>query len=408
MGGLCSPPTSSRARRASDDDCDPGQGCRPQLGGPDGLENRCAYGDGFSGPAAPCDEDADCRSGLCLAPGGTPALCYGACTDDADCGPGAVCSTYTFDLPDGGTATLPGCRTRCELDADGARFDDVAMELFGECVPPLGPGAAGDVCTAPEDCASGLCRDDALGNVPPEDGYCMGRCEVDADCPDPLLCRAVAFQTGPDGDPDGFDQVSLCWGGPCGANEDCPGRACQPELDPANPFGDLRLSCNVAFGPGGAGAACDTEVDCASAICFPAGNGGAARERCAAAGDEDFDGRADCADPDCSSAAPCAPAGEACAGGTDEDGDGLVDCADPDCARAAECAEVCGNGVDDDLDGRTDCDDGQCAFAPTCNRNICYGPCRDDADCGEGTSCGAVSFNMPDGGLHQLSGCLPR
>lgn len=96
-----------------------------------------------------CSEDAQCASGIC---------CAGACStccDDAPCAGGLAC---------GSPVSWP------EL-SESERIDWPRM-----CAPGAGLGVAGDVCTGPDDCASGDCEGAELG--------CADSCD-DQEC---LVC----------------------------------------------------------------------------------------------------------------------------------------------------------------------------------------------------------------------------
>ncbi len=71
-----------------------------------------------------------------------------------------------------------------------------------------------------------------------------------------------------------------------------------------------------------------------------------------------------------------APGVELCDNGADDDGDGDVDCDDADCAINPACiepeAEVCDDGIDNDLDGQLDCALNDCADDPICaDHDLC-------------------------------------
>lgn len=54
----------------------------------------------------------------------------------------------------------------------------------GLCVPRLKEGLVGQACAAASedtDCPGGACREASFGTTYPE-GYCVGSCDVDADC----------------------------------------------------------------------------------------------------------------------------------------------------------------------------------------------------------------------------------
>ena len=111
--------------------CPGGQVCRNAVCGPP-----------ISGPGGPCQQDADCAQGACLAdvPGG---FCQVACARDADCGANATCVALAE-----GNLCLERCNGRC-------RAGWVCYEGDGVCFPSCQDGGCGDgyVCGADGLCA---------------------------------------------------------------------------------------------------------------------------------------------------------------------------------------------------------------------------------------------------------------
>lgn len=412
--GVCSSDDTWLTACSTDADCDTGLGCMPFLED-DLLVGRCQFSDGTGEALAACTDDADCRSDFCLPmqQNSTAGFCFGACETDTDCGTEGLCVEYTFNVGNGGTATMNGCRASCLSDADCEVFGDETVctlgvqdqQLVGLCAAREGTRDGGDSCTADDMCGTGLCFDNGAIGRPADAGFCLGTCQADVDCGPDTACRAAALNVGTAANPV-FDSAQICWGYDCDTHADCPaGWACDVDTDPADPANRLRTSCYPAQGPGMAGSSCEVSA-CATNICFPFESSGLPYENCTNGTDDDFDFLPDCSDPDCSGTAACAgAAAEVCTGGVDEDGDGLVDCLDPDCRHTAACVENCTNGVDDDGDGNVDCADGQCAFDTACASDVCWGPCETDDDCAEGTECAFVTFT---GSTSLISACLPR
>lgn len=209
-----------------------------------------------SGPGGPCQLDADCRVGRCLAdPGGR---CVVACDDDADCGPDAACITEVDDSPtcvercadapcrDGWICADLDDRLVCLADCAVAGCPDgLDCRVDGICAPPMcvpvaercdgrdddcdarvdegAPCAAGSRCEAGRcralagpaaacnrdaDCASGAC-------VPPAElpgGFCYADCLDDRDCGPDAICALINADGGSIcGQPCGFDDCRGGW-----------------------------------------------------------------------------------------------------------------------------------------------------------------------------------------------------
>jgi len=273
--GLCNVPNTWLETCTVNQDCDAGQGCAPFV--EDGaLVGRCQFSAGTGAPLAACDDDDDCRSGFCLpmASGSTDGVCWGGCVDDSSCGAGNHCLDYTFNIGTG-TATYPGCRKGCANDSDCASHGPdgvcgvgaVDNELIGICLERVGPAGPGATCIANDDCGTGLCFSNADVAHPADDGFCLGTCEVDADCGGNTLCRTVALNAGTQTAP-AFDTIDICWGQACERNGDCPaGWSCGLETDPADPANELRTSCGPSYGSGVPGQACTQHVACANGLC---------------------------------------------------------------------------------------------------------------------------------------------
>ena len=256
--------------------------------------------------AAPCDsclEDADCGpDGRCLPiePDrpfcATP--CGGGCPNGFECAElgedGALCRPQSGFCSDTGGRGLPAdaycwgaaqcaagrpciaipgdalCAEACGPDGacEAGRVCVAGIGGGGVCVPP-GPGAIGDRCHQPFDCASGVC-------LPMPDGafVCSVACGLDADCPEDTACTdlghpqfaglCVPAAHAPPPEPDaGIDD--RCPGGPCG--EPCaPFGDCAPGFGCTPVAGDWRCltldgpepgaSCERGGAPCGGGAYC--------------------------------------------------------------------------------------------------------------------------------------------------------
>lgn len=149
--------------------CMPGErcgfwGCSPS----DACLRRDCTGSSCQSDAA-CAPFGLCREGVC-ARGGKRIT--EACTLTADCAEG-VC-------------TNGRCSSACSADAPCAAGScSLAIEPGLTGCATTGSAAFGDVCTKPEECASGLCVDTS------EMRTCTVRCSRDSECPSPQTCATV-------------------------------------------------------------------------------------------------------------------------------------------------------------------------------------------------------------------------
>ncbi|MFO0748099.1 MAG: hypothetical protein U1F43_20945 [Myxococcota bacterium] len=182
--------------------------------GPYKAVGRCeAELSGRAAEGVQCQEDRECKSGVCSSQG----ICTRYCEASSECAPVAVSGFGTLKrvctsrIPWGGgglddpttyvhtsscvalsgthslapcgptTATPFACATAGEacIAFDVAFGPDVKAKVEWLCLAVTGSGAIGDACSAPEDCATGYCLDASSGN-----GYCSRGCSTTADdCP---------------------------------------------------------------------------------------------------------------------------------------------------------------------------------------------------------------------------------
>lgn len=228
----------------------------------DGLRctARCELGTGGACPEGfYCDEVA-CGEGACVLGEAGDAPIGAACDDDTDCR-GLSC----VDAGDGGRCLRP-----CEADgdcADGERCRG-PEEGCGGCAPDGDTSPFGALCGAPEDCASGMCVEDAFGAV------CSTAC-TDA-CPEGFTCDGggQCLRDAPGG-------AGL--GAPCSGPRDCASAlcadllggepACTDECDPGSPcpsgFECVDRDGTSLCQPSGAlvGDGCKSNDDCVSQLC---------------------------------------------------------------------------------------------------------------------------------------------
>lgn len=357
------------------------------------------------------------------------------------CYPVAGGETYCLQNPD--------LIDACSLDSDCAdgHFCSVQLSFEGgkvvtRCTAGTSGGAGGSSCTAGTQCKLGICW-----NGPGQGGACAGVCTADEDCSSGLICIPVPFELpGP-----ALDATLLCYDGRrCASSFECVlhqglGAECAPSwrLDAVVPL----CQAPPGAGPGGAaGTACTENAECAGSRCLqgtcfdPVPAGG----YCSVCGPDEawcdalclsgacVDGHCTVVCTDDSQCAlvgadrVCVPWAFAVSDGTDH----VPICvAGPRCSSAAGCptgtlcagmdegptwATVCrplpfvpggaanGQPCAQDLDcGSGRCDlgacqpreatGGPCARSQDCLTSLCAGagqcaaPCGDDVDCGGGS-----------------------
>lgn len=166
-------------------DCDAGQVCMAIPALDDGVPRlRCRQPAPGGGINTPCQNGAQCQSGLCI----SDNTCWAPCNPDAavsDCPMGERCYPEGLRItvsPEDETllGTLPACNTdlgsgdgcpdgRCgagevctlNANAETRRFDAI-------CRLPDGAGGGGAPCATPDQCQSGVCISEL---------YCLGVCD---------------------------------------------------------------------------------------------------------------------------------------------------------------------------------------------------------------------------------------
>ena len=396
--GLCVP---GLPRCRSDADCPADEVCNVASTS-SGLVQTCTPAIGPGRAGEPCDNHAECATGLCLE---REKVCFGVCDVSDHCAGSTACVDLSFQ-----SGEVPGCLPTCADDAacpqDRTCLPVLAhrgLDLAAVCVPSAGARPAGARCEQNAQCRSGGCVD----------GFCFGLCDDDADCTGAsTTCVDTAYlidvgddKTSGTSD-DVWRSVGACAGIECTSNADCgTGWACSARPDPGDTTGTrLTQRCIGAVGTLRGGERCSSHFACLSGHCFDPrlppedcsdgvdndGDGDVDCDdldctvacftefECGNGIDDDGDGAADCADGDC--AASCAFEG-ACDDGVDGNGNGLVDCDDPDCAVFCGKVELaCFDGSDDDGDGLVDCRDPDCAFSASCRENAGTGACDDGQD----------------------------
>ncbi|MAQ13268.1 MAG: hypothetical protein CMN30_00510 [Sandaracinus sp.] len=198
--------TSTGCRSAAD--CAAGEIC-------DGTGTCIPQPTGGSELGTPCEESAECNSGLCAFAGGQQ-VCTQGCSDlqpatscpvdfycqggavcgDGLCvrggtgagGPGAACTEDTDCatlLCDRGTCSQPcqiGGATLCE---SGYECQAGVGNGCGACKPEGSVGGLGDPCTNRDECSTQECAFRAGA------GFCTNYCDETTTCPDGFACTAV-------------------------------------------------------------------------------------------------------------------------------------------------------------------------------------------------------------------------
>lgn len=156
------------------------------LGGP--LCSYCIHGRCGNGCQAQCTTDADCYPGTCPAcSGGICRACGANCTDDSAC-TDSNCANCI------GGKCLSGCGENCTADAD--------------C-----PSRGNHPCSS---CTGGVCQVPAPPTpAPPPPAACRGNCTVNTDCAQDGACGLCTPKTSTE-----FWCTAAC-GGPCTADEQC-------------------------------------------------------------------------------------------------------------------------------------------------------------------------------------------
>jgi hypothetical protein len=273
----------------------------------------------------PCDSARRCLPGYLCREGACRAVQVGASCTDGRCGPG-ICWT--------GLGEPAFCTYACAASAEcpeGTRCAEGDPDHAGAtiCVPEaklgtsVGEGLAGDPCSGPAECRSGICD---------PSGVCSDTCQDDRFC---AAGGSTHFQCGVvatggtvtarcrEEDLDGGDQGDLCGGGmgscalgmcmddpsdpgsglcadPCCSSADCPEDTyCWLGWEGWQPGAGLVRACYPAGGsrgPGGFGDPCTGDAECASLLCWPDPKD--AKKRCT---------DTCCVDADCPTGYRCAP-----------------------------------------------------------------------------------------------------
>ncbi|HEY5956483.1 MAG TPA: hypothetical protein VIV60_08025 [Polyangiaceae bacterium] len=206
-----------------------------------------------------CSSSIACPDGTnCIAFDDGSSLCLTRCTASDGCRTGYVCSSAV-------SACLPDCRLGFDCGSSLT-----CNQANGNCVTPVGTQVIGGKCKLNTDCKSSLCTPEqsASSGVQWKDGYCTQTCGTATSCDDSASCLTYA------------DGSSYCVA-KCSKASDCrdgyvcseAAKACLPDCRKGWSCGST-LVCDAETGNCRGktlpiGAACASNVDCASGICTP-------------------------------------------------------------------------------------------------------------------------------------------
>ncbi len=270
-------PDSNNLLCGRDADCPDGLYCRTFTDiNTHALRTNCENVEGPRSAGVACDDDTQCASGVCL----FGQRCLGLCRDDGDCPADTACGW--FRIISGDTEShfkvCLGQMRACTHDADCGggeictvmpRPDQPRGSVLA-CMPaPQGAGNGGPAapCQSGSQCRTGICLNDHV---------CYAPCADSIECPAGDRCYTAGLYfiddsgTAQEAD-DVYSGVPACLPDhgsdqPCDALRHCPaGEVCAPRLDVDGRTFTNR--CRTAEGAGTAGAACQADADCQLGVC---------------------------------------------------------------------------------------------------------------------------------------------
>lgn len=357
-------------------------GCTDSLACADRDAAHCHQG---SGACVECLVEADCPQGTCTA---------NRCQETAGCTANDQCEPHELCVFPGGDATFGACASACDPYASGGCEAgrrcalvgvDVEGDPIGACL--LENGGAGEQ----EPCAPESCEIDLLCvTYAEEDERCTSVCdpELEGACGSGFRCVEIGLTSPAEA------TIGICVPAfePCESSEDCEaGEVCSIGQ---GEDGDLEQVCVPARGPGGAGARCASDGDCASNLCLSGQQvcyGGCVRDDHCAEGSACVDvnlgpSLVTACLPTCTDDASCG-SGLACIAVVNHARDDL----------AVVCTTARGTGA-----AGTACTDSSMCRSGACQSGICYGICDDEGDCGGSTRCEPTAVRISLG--HDVTG----
>lgn len=259
--------------------------------GPTQIVTLCTNPVGSKAGGAACQEDEECKSGMCMQFSDGAPICFGGCQTDADCVEDAVCGAISVNIPAlGDYISIPACvhaPVECNGDGDCPQ-DQVCLPVRNEEVPGTlstvcggaqgGTKTAGQICAVDEECESGICFELLEKGI----SICWSTCQADDDCPVGLFCYEsivyfVLDHDTPDESDDTYYGLPMC--APylgsfqaCWADSDC------PEDEFCNIYSNQTLTalapkCLTQFsgGTAKAGQPCSADEECVSDACVGGG-----------------------------------------------------------------------------------------------------------------------------------------
>jgi hypothetical protein len=273
--GACIP-----GRCAGNSDCKPDEVCMPTVGPNNTIIGACESTSGTIEFGGACNDSAnpDPCKGFCF-----DGHCSSMCDTDADCGAGGVCSqigfcldSYCNEIGYGAVCRwFPGSGNPC-----GAHDDCPAGEMCNFYTNPTGTEVV-KICTTqncdpsvPEQCApaGGECgtgKPPCFGDLCLTGGYCSTLCDVNADCPQGMICGAIGLsETLSIGGCIKFEGS----GEACGSNADCADNNPAEVCEFVGTVNGIETLCATPTANGAnPGETCNQTVLCANDLCLTAG-----------------------------------------------------------------------------------------------------------------------------------------
>lgn len=263
---VCRPAPATQCQSAQD--CNGDEICVAQKSGGT-LSFICRAPWGFKRLGQECNQDANCRTKLCV-----DGRCRAPCSGNADCSAAEAysCKSVSVDLGGGASDTASICvpptpcneADACKVAAGEVCWVDrtVLQGKSGSCRPPNpGGGSLGTICQKDGNCAANLCYEGRFQT------FCSLPCINDSDCTQAgYHCEQKAVP-----DKQGSDrQITICVQNdpkPCTTRTDCSGgNACAVVVNEDQTALERVCVPNPQGSP--TGASCNADADCLSNVCI--------------------------------------------------------------------------------------------------------------------------------------------